>query len=518
MTLNLLATVGVGLRHLRRVSRARHLIPEVSFITIHYAYFILTGLLSGIIIWGSAKPERSVSFTDALFLAVSSMTEAGLNTANLSSLNTFQQFVLFLLMMLGSAIFVSAFIVIVRLKAFEREFVHVFRSAQHSAMPSARNSPKLAPQFDGILPARTITLPALKHEFELSTRAGIATEPRLAQAEGALQRPDTPSSHRSAASGSSSEIDLTMAEREQLGGTEYKAVLLLSYLVPLYFVIWQFLTCISCGWWIAVNRADTTRANGINPWWTGAFNAVSAFNNNGMSLLDANMVSAAAWAAKFRIANSSQVAFQDSYFLLITMGLLILAGNTAYPIFLRMIVWNMWKWLPDRMVDAKQTLRFLLDHPRRCYTNLFPSRHTWWLAMVIVILNGVDWAAFEILNVSRLHNEALTKRLIPFRLETRRSRSSTVASRSLMDCFRRSQFGQAASTLSQFPISVSVSKCKKHTTIQEFQLTNSQPIRPHDVRLCLPSGNINAELERLRRTEPWHICTTARYRGSRINA
>lgn len=81
------------------------------------------------------------------------------------------------------------------------------------------------------------------------------------------------------------------------------------------------------------------------------------------------------------------------------MGLLILAGNTAYPIFLRLIVWTMWKLVPQSMPAAKQTLRFLLDHPRRCYTNLFPSPHTWWLLGAIVMLNGIDWAAFEILNV-----------------------------------------------------------------------------------------------------------------------
>lgn len=84
------------------------------------------------------------------------------------------------------------------------------------------------------------------------------------------------------------------------------------------------------------------------------------------------------------------------------MGLLILAGNTAYPIFLRSIVWGGWKLLPNSMSDTKQTLRFLLDHPRRCYTNLFPSQHTWWLAMAIIILNGVDWAAFEILNIGNV--------------------------------------------------------------------------------------------------------------------
>jgi hypothetical protein len=213
-----------------------------------------------------------------------------LHQVNLSQLNTFQQFLLFLLIMMGSAIFVSAFIVIVRLKAFEREMKHVVRSAQQSRMPSRKGSPTLIPQDDSTMPTRTIRFPSLD---------GVEMSPRAKRTEKAAPVPldagptmenDTPSSHRTSESSEDSDVDLTFEERERLGGTEYKAVLFLSYLVPLYFVLWQLISCISCGWWIAAHRAALTRANGINPWWTGAFNAVSAFNNNGMSLLDANMV------------------------------------------------------------------------------------------------------------------------------------------------------------------------------------------------------------------------------------
>ena len=87
------------------------------------------------------------------------------------------------------------------------------------------------------------------------------------------------------------------------------------------------------------------------------------------------------------------------------MGLFIIAGNTGYPIFLRVAIWSIYKILkmfPNQdfwEFDIK-TLRFLLDHPRRCYTNLFPAPHTWWLGLTLIGLNGIDWAAFEILNVS----------------------------------------------------------------------------------------------------------------------
>lgn len=36
-------------------------------------------------------------------------------------------------------------------------------------------------------------------------------------------------------------------------------------------------------------------------------------------------------------------AFQRSYYMLLTMSLLILAGNTLAPVFLRAIVWTMWE-------------------------------------------------------------------------------------------------------------------------------------------------------------------------------
>jgi potassium uptake Trk family protein len=177
---------------------------------------------------------------------------------------------------------------------------------------------------------------------------------------------------------------LTEKERRELGGYEYRAVRLLAWLVPTYFVLFQLLGCLGLGAYVANNKASVALENGLNPWWVGSFNAVSAFNNSGMSLLDANMT-----------------AFQTSIYMLLTMSFLILAGNTCYPIFLRLIVWTFLKILPEneRWTDYRKTLHFLLDHPRRCYTNLFPARHTWWLLLAVIVLNGIDWMGFELLNI-----------------------------------------------------------------------------------------------------------------------
>lgn len=59
---------------------------------------------------------------------------------------------------------------------------------------------------------------------------------------------------------------LTIEEREQLGGVEYRALTLLAWVVPIYFVVWQLLGSLSIGAWMAYNAAELTEANGINPW------------------------------------------------------------------------------------------------------------------------------------------------------------------------------------------------------------------------------------------------------------
>jgi Trk-type K+ transport system membrane component len=99
--------------------------------------------------------------------------------------------------------------------------------------------------------------------------------------------------------------------------------------------------------------------------------------------------------------DANMVPFNKAIFKLITMAILILVGNTCFPIALRLIVWSMYRSLPgnERWRDARHTLKFLLDHPRRCYTNLFPSKHTWFLLWGVIVLNGIDCTAFAVLNV-----------------------------------------------------------------------------------------------------------------------
>lgn len=61
--------------------------------------------------------------------------------------------------------------------------------------------------------------------------------------------------------------NLSEAERQKLGGAEYRAVSLLAIIVPIYFFLWQLLGGLGVGAYLARNKASVTESNGLNPWY-----------------------------------------------------------------------------------------------------------------------------------------------------------------------------------------------------------------------------------------------------------
>ncbi|KAL4893678.1 putative cation transporter [Aspergillus ambiguus] len=437
------------------------ILPPLNFITLHYAYFISVSLGCSLVFWGAANPFRSVSFWDSFFMCVSAITGAGLNTVDLSTLNTFQQAILFCLLIVGHAIPISMTVLLVRRKAFERKFKgisqewaqkRVFRRIrnldhlshrrseapnpeagpdQMGRRPGSKHDPKifettynaasmnLADDDDHIRWADDdqITLSNVRshghrnhhlfHNAGVGARLDLNNHPNNASPnlpvveeeysdmpplKSRLRGPQKYFSSKGMVSRNSQFHGLTLEEREKLGGVEYRAISFLSLIVFFYWAMFLVLGIIGVGTWLEVNHPDIPRKNGLSPFWTGAFFAVSAFVNSGMSLLDSNMT-----------------ALQTSAYPLITMGMLILAGNTLYPCFLRFIIWFMRRLLPAKpsWKTWQVTLDFILDHPRRVYTNLFPARHTWYLLGTIIVLNGFDWAMFEILAIGNKEIEKL---------------------------------------------------------------------------------------------------------------
>eukprot|EP00930_Biecheleria_cincta_P062127 TRINITY_DN47633_c0_g1_i1.p1 TRINITY_DN47633_c0_g1~~TRINITY_DN47633_c0_g1_i1.p1 ORF type:complete len:445 (-),score=65.23 TRINITY_DN47633_c0_g1_i1:213-1526(-) len=108
---------------------------------------------------------------------------------------------------------------------------------------------------------------------------------------------------------------------------------------------------------------------GLSPHWHALYLSVSSFQNNGLVLTP-----------------SSVMDFAHSPILLCTIGTLILLGNTCLPIMVRLIaVLAERRSQPDS--EDKMALDFLLEHPRRCFTHMFPAVHTLWLLLVVVALN-----------------------------------------------------------------------------------------------------------------------------------
>ncbi|OJD13331.1 hypothetical protein AJ78_06209 [Emergomyces pasteurianus Ep9510] len=179
-------------------------------------------------------------------------------------------------------------------------------------------------------------------------------------------------------------VDLTEEQRNELGGIEYRALKVLAVVLVCYFFFFHLLGIICLVPWILETErfGNVVRAAGQGrPWWA-VFTSGSAFNDQG-----------------FTLTPNSMLSFYDAVFPLLLLTFLIVIGNTGFPCMLRFVIWVFSHLVPHGSPTWEE-LRFLLDHPRRCFTLLFPRAATWWLFGVLVVLNGVDLIFFLILDLN----------------------------------------------------------------------------------------------------------------------
>jgi potassium uptake Trk family protein len=184
-------------------------------------------------------------------------------------------------------------------------------------------------------------------------------------------------------------VDLSESQREELGGIEYRSLKSLALILTVYFWGFSIFGVISLLPWIAKNAKYTAivDSDGQGKVWWGIFTANSAFTDLG-----------------FTLTPDSMISFQEAIWPLLMMSFLIIIGNTGFPIMLRVIIWVTSLYVPKDS-GIWEELKFLLDHPRRCFTLLFPSKATWWLFWILVILNGLDLLFFVVLDVSPLNSD-----------------------------------------------------------------------------------------------------------------
>ncbi|CAO3590286.1 unnamed protein product [Absidia cylindrospora] len=184
------------------------------------------------------------------------------------------------------------------------------------------------------------------------------------------------------------QMELTKEQRYLVGGAEYRALDLLTIVIPLYYLVIVFGASFAFKIYINVspyaqNVLLTTNGNNapINSWYLSFFICLSSMNNLGLSQIDASMM-----------------PFQNSPFPLLLCSFLILAGNTAYPIFLRLTLWCLYHVTPYSFTMHRETLRYLLDYPRRCYTTLFPALQTRWLLAILIAINLTEIVVYTSTN------------------------------------------------------------------------------------------------------------------------
>ncbi|KAJ5545896.1 hypothetical protein N7494_003481 [Penicillium frequentans] len=175
-------------------------------------------------------------------------------------------------------------------------------------------------------------------------------------------------------------------------GVEYKARLFLAALMILYVFAFLSFGSLGLGLWLQIYSPEVSLTDGISPFWTGAFLATSAFTNNGMSLIDTNMI-----------------PFQREAAPLLICGTLILAGNTLFPCLLRLSIWTTRKMLPDTPTwqTWRHSLDFALIQSQNVCSSLYPTWHTWFLFGSVIVLNAIMWAAFELASIRNLEIGAL---------------------------------------------------------------------------------------------------------------
>jgi potassium uptake Trk family protein len=188
-------------------------------------------------------------------------------------------------------------------------------------------------------------------------------------------------------------LQLSEHDRLELGGVEYRALQALLIILVGYQVFWYIMGTIFL---VPYAYRSSTRAilrdaqpGGVNPGWWAFFAAVTEFANGGLNVLNANFI-----------------PFSNKPFVLITAGALAFLGQTQFPIFLRLTIWSMKKMSPKES-RFRNTLDFLLQHPRRCFLYLFPSRETWYLLFIQISIDITAWLCFEILNIGMPDVEAI---------------------------------------------------------------------------------------------------------------
>ncbi|KAJ5824274.1 Potassium transport protein high-affinity [Penicillium robsamsonii] len=238
--------------------------------------------------------------------------------------------------------------------------------------------------------------------------------------------------------------NLSPEDRERLGGIEYRSLkLLLKIVVGYFFGLHLFGAICLVGWILHADPKyrDYLAECGQGSVWWGFYSAQTMIDNLG-----------------FTLTPDSMISFQDATFPMILMSFLAFVGNTCYPCLLRLIIWTMSK-VCHPTSSLKDPLRFLLDHPRRCYTLLFPSRPTWILFGILFLMNSIDVILILVLDLNNpaVNNLAPGPRVLAAIFQAASARHTGASTFNLADVNPAVQFSLVVMMyIAVFPIAISI--------------------------------------------------------------
>ncbi|KAH6862627.1 hypothetical protein CUC08_Gglean002923 [Alternaria sp. MG1] len=414
---------------------------KLNFYRAHMLYFIIVIAISSVIVYGQglANGPKEVggahlTYTDALFLSCSAMTTTGLNSVDLGDLSGFQQAWFAVLLMIGNIPFVSTAVVLIRRALFRKKMADVVkhshtmqrlvrdiensnsdRNESSSSAESVRQrangkqnkAGKSTQRRKDESPHVKIKPVSRRRTFHYETGFGFIPTPweiksarnffsRILDRFSTELKPEKHDyvSFKPHLDSKGRFRELSEQDRMELGGVEYRALQTLLLILVGYQIFWYLLGITFLLPY--AYRGDTkntlyeNQPGAINPGWWAFFATVTEFANGGLNVLNANFI-----------------PFSGNWFVLLTAACLAFAGQTQFPILLRITIWIMKKLLPkdSRM---RNTMQFLLQHPRRCFIYLFPKRETVYLFAVQLGIDITAWLCFEILNIGMPDVEALS--------------------------------------------------------------------------------------------------------------
>lgn len=331
----------------RRIKCKIHNFFHLDFYKVHLLYFILVIAVSSGILYGANASTVSLAYIDALYLCTSAMCNVGLNPVNLGDLTGFQQCVVFVLMLLGDMTLVTASVVVVRRYYFSKRIKDLIqrseagrriaddieeqRQSEHGAAPTSReasNSVRAEHRISRLVahPQRMMMFPwrwkALQTDYpSIRRHMAFLTPLRRCRANGVLDpfsrnkknddarqhsRRDfkrnlghkvTPicyPSRRWTYQSQERSMPLRHEQKKELGGVEYRALEVLTWLLPGYCTCWLVIVMLVVTPYAAHSRvADIIRSaqpGNLSPVWWSVFATVSAYSNNGLNLLNKNMI------------------------------------------------------------------------------------------------------------------------------------------------------------------------------------------------------------------------------------